>query len=658
AWDFIKINDAEAAEDSTSVEIAPLEEVLVGPDVKIKGLVFEGDHYIVQDESGFITRVATPGYTTKKLVSYHSGGIVGLGTSSKSHICVTAGVDGTVRLWDYVATRMLYSRKFLTPCSVMCMVPEVVDPTGRQVAVGFEEGTVRILSRCADEWKLIVCLKPHKSAVTVLAFSPDGNILATASKDKTIFFFNISEGAYEPIAFITISAPITAIGWKEDSTKFLVGCNNGDVIELMCPRVDVDTSKTFEIDLPAAFYEFKRPKPKKVKEAEKEGEEGEGEGEKKEGEEGEEGEKKDGEEGAEDGEEKEEEEEEPEEEDPGGYAVCTISYIGNEDGNSQSFCMTLEGKAAGYVYECSFESEEVIGVSPSLSAPCGVLKLSHSGKFILSGSFEGTVRVQPLAPISEDSVAPSGRPKYWEFPVHDGHNGRLTGVELSFDDAYLLSVAMDGSFFVQQFNLPDDVTDGEQMGDTTAVPKAALDPAEEAVDITSRDTYSIEEAKQKTEEDNLIQAAEEKKMGMRRYLQTIRDEFSELLSANERRAESERLAREEFEIDPGLRTMIETETAEKMNVARLELQWESEKKAIALKKLKGWFLDNVEVERIVLRPFRGAFKVLLVPANFALSLSPLNGVSKRCGVGASPSPARYSSSTKFQMTVTAASLSS
>ena len=94
------------------VEILPLEENHVGKGVKIKSLVFEEDHYIVQDESGALLRVGVPGYTTKKLMQYHAGGIMGLATSRKSHFAMTTGADGTVRLWDYVATRMLYSRKF------------------------------------------------------------------------------------------------------------------------------------------------------------------------------------------------------------------------------------------------------------------------------------------------------------------------------------------------------------------------------------------------------------------------------------------------------------------------------------------------------------------------------------------------------------------
>ena len=49
--------------------------------------------------------------------------------------------------------------------------------------------------------------------------------------------------------------------------------------------------------------------------------------------------------------------------------------------------------------------------------------------------------------------------------------------------------------------------------------------------------------------------------------------------------------------------------ASQVRIAKLEMQWESERKSVALQKLKAWFLDNVEVERIILRPFLGRFKV-------------------------------------------------
>ena len=128
-------------------------------------------------------------------------------------------------------------------------------------------------------------------------------------------------------------------------------------------------------------------------------------------------------------------------------------------------------------------------------------------------------------------------------------------------------------------------------------------PGFQAEDILDGATYSIEEAKQKTEEDNLLAAADQKRMGVREYLNKIRAEFDNLLKQNELKPEAQRLPREEFEIDPGLRTMIEEEMSQKEDAARKELAWESEKAKLMLAKARKWFLDDVEVERIVLHGF-------------------------------------------------------
>lgn len=37
----------------------------------------------------------------QQLLTYHSGSIVGLAASPYSHMAITAGADGTVRLYDY-----------------------------------------------------------------------------------------------------------------------------------------------------------------------------------------------------------------------------------------------------------------------------------------------------------------------------------------------------------------------------------------------------------------------------------------------------------------------------------------------------------------------------------------------------------------------------
>jgi WD40 repeat protein len=98
---------------------------------------------------------------------------------------VTCGADGTVRLFSYAARRQLFSTVFAAPATFLAVAPLHVDRAGRAAVVGFDDGVVRVLRRCADSWKLIGCVKPHKQAVTAAAYSPSGRTLATASADAT-----------------------------------------------------------------------------------------------------------------------------------------------------------------------------------------------------------------------------------------------------------------------------------------------------------------------------------------------------------------------------------------------------------------------------------------------------------------------------------------
>jgi len=270
------------------------------------------------------------------------------------------------------------------------------------------------------------------------------------------------------------------------------------------------------------------------------------------------------------------------------FPVRTVAYV--PEAPPGTFCVTMGGKAAGFLYLCQLGTEGVVDAVATHASPVGVLCASLSGKFRLSGADDGSVK-----------VAPVDGEKHWHSVVHDGIHGAVTGVAMSFDDTHLLSTASDGSFFVQKVSPKLGVKPSDKP--SPSVPKAALDPAEVSADITTADTYSIEEAKQKTEEDNLRRAAEEKKMGVRQYLARIREEFLQLLEQNSRRSEGEQLPREAFEIDPGLRAMIESETSAKIDRARRELAWQSEKCRVALGKMKAWFVDGVECERIVLRSF-------------------------------------------------------
>lgn len=68
------------------------------------------------------------------------------------------------------------------------------------------------------------------------------------------------------------------------------------------------------------------------------------------------------------------------------------------------------------------------------------------------GTTDGVVRAQPLTKAHAFS-SPSG--PYWQACLHDMQDGRVTGMALSFDNAYLLSAARDGTLYLQVSSIGD-----------------------------------------------------------------------------------------------------------------------------------------------------------------------------------------------------------
>ena len=208
-WDFEKMNDIEPEEDSHTVQLAPTKVVTIGDgNHHIKTLIDDAENgrWIMLDEKGAIIVTTPEGKDLRKVSEFHSGGIVQLATCPSAHFAVTAGADGSIRLYDYLTKpSLLYTRSFSSPVSAMLMLPPHVDPSQRVTLVGFKDGLVRALMRDVGEWKLAAAFKPHKESVSAISVSPDGKLLATAGKDGSVFFFSIlSPAEFEPIAFIVV----------------------------------------------------------------------------------------------------------------------------------------------------------------------------------------------------------------------------------------------------------------------------------------------------------------------------------------------------------------------------------------------------------------------------------------------------------------------
>ena len=122
---------------------------------------------------------------------------------------------------------------------------------GRVLAVGFDNGIVRILLIGSHDFMILKAFKAHDSKVVRVKYSPGNTMLVTACEDGDIFFFQIGTDnlqRYDPLCMTSLpnQSQITDLRWDSNSTNILVGCANGHVHQFQRPMArDVDNHETY-----------------------------------------------------------------------------------------------------------------------------------------------------------------------------------------------------------------------------------------------------------------------------------------------------------------------------------------------------------------------------------------------------------------------------
>jgi WD40 repeat protein len=104
---------------------------------------------------------------------------------------ITIGEDGSVRLWDFVKDKQFYSKSFIGGGTCVDNMPYADANQGRILAVGFDNGIVRILLIGSHDFMILKTFKAHDSKVVKVKYSPDNTMLVTASENGDLFFFEI-----------------------------------------------------------------------------------------------------------------------------------------------------------------------------------------------------------------------------------------------------------------------------------------------------------------------------------------------------------------------------------------------------------------------------------------------------------------------------------
>jgi WD40 repeat protein len=324
-WDFSSIDSAEVDSDnSMDFELLPLAELRLPEGLGVKSLVDGGmrnmnREFVVLTTAGSVMSIrflsidpncdrkirlvdivnnSTGGYIgatdfevsseranekeyvieTKQCGLYHAGRVLGLDCSPARNWVATCGMDGRVFVVDAESRKVVVKRDFHIPATCLSWVGTSLDSDARSIAVGFADGSLRVLSIENDSSNdftlaLKLVLKPHNGSISCLSFSTDESFLASAGRDGTVFFFKCKPQSgeeqalcLEPIRFINLNAMAlvgpssavvcTQIDWSQTANNVLLSCSDKiarevDISELLeLSFVDNKDALTYEISLP------------------------------------------------------------------------------------------------------------------------------------------------------------------------------------------------------------------------------------------------------------------------------------------------------------------------------------------------------------------------------------------------------------------------
>jgi WD40 repeat protein/serine/threonine protein kinase len=152
----------------------------------------------------------------------HTAAVNALVWSPDSQVLASGSTDKTIRFWD-VATGSLLKG---TEADAQSVYDLAWSPDGKWLVSSSAHAT-RIRLWDGVTFEPLTLLEGHASAISEIAWSPDGRLLASASSDKTVRVWQAE--SRQCIKTLTFLADATAVAWHPEKQLLAVGLSEGSI---------------------------------------------------------------------------------------------------------------------------------------------------------------------------------------------------------------------------------------------------------------------------------------------------------------------------------------------------------------------------------------------------------------------------------------------